>query len=182
MSKAALARRIGAFSALTLAEIALGVAIAHPVAGMVGGDLGGGGFPTWLWPAFCIVGLTLIWLSTARSLVIRPIRDRRSDLAHRDHFDPAVSTIRRAQGWYHDPYRIHQYRWFSKGKPSALVRDGGTESNDSPPGIPYVGSLVPEEIDESLNANGADLQRAGDRQPRDVWEVAADASTWFPLN
>jgi hypothetical protein len=37
------------------------------------------------------------------------------------------------QGWYADPFRIHEARYFSVGQPTALVRDGGTESYDEPP-------------------------------------------------
>jgi len=32
------------------------------------------------------------------------------------------------EGWYSDPYRLHEHRWFSDGKPTALVRDGGKTS------------------------------------------------------
>jgi hypothetical protein len=28
-----------------------------------------------------------------------------------------------AEGWYRDPYGIHQDRWFSAGTPTSLVRD-----------------------------------------------------------
>ena len=31
----------------------------------------------------------------------------------------------KAEGWYHDPYRLHEARWISDGAPTALVRDGG---------------------------------------------------------
>src|SRR5579862_4266970 len=37
------------------------------------------------------------------------------------------------QGWYADPFRLHEARYFSAGQPTALVRDGGTESYDEPP-------------------------------------------------
>jgi hypothetical protein len=39
----------------------------------------------------------------------------------------------RSQGWYRDPYRTHDERWFSNGQPTNLVRDHGTESYDEPP-------------------------------------------------
>jgi hypothetical protein len=39
----------------------------------------------------------------------------------------------RPPGWYLDPYRNHDDRWFSDGKPTNLVRDQGTESYDEPP-------------------------------------------------
>ena len=44
-----------------------------------------------------------------------------------------LDTAIRAQGWYVDPYRQHEARWFSDGTPTALVRDGGVESRDDPP-------------------------------------------------
>jgi hypothetical protein len=47
------------------------------------------------------------------------------------------------QGWYVDPYRLHEARWVSAGVPTALVRDGGTESNDAPPLSDYTGPLTP---------------------------------------
>ena len=44
----------------------------------------------------------------------------------------------REEGWYTDPYGLHERRWFSDGSPTKLVSDTGTTSNDSPPGTPYV--------------------------------------------
>lgn len=38
-----------------------------------------------------------------------------------------------AEGWYLDPYGLHDERWFSDGSPTALVRDGRTVSQDTPP-------------------------------------------------
>ena len=34
------------------------------------------------------------------------------------------------EGWYSDPYRVHEQRWFSDGTPTILVRDRGTTSKD----------------------------------------------------
>jgi len=42
-------------------------------------------------------------------------------------------TIGRAQNWCVDPYGTHEARWFSRGIPTALVRDRGVESQDPPP-------------------------------------------------
>jgi hypothetical protein len=36
-------------------------------------------------------------------------------------------------GWYVDPFGRHEARYFSEGKPSKLVRDGGRETYDPPP-------------------------------------------------
>ena len=173
-----LAGRVGLLSAVTLAEVVLGLLVVRPFVGVARGLT----FPGWLWPTLCIVGLSLIWLYAAWSFVIRPVRFERRFGAIRHHLDPTVTTTRGAEGWYQDPYRIHQYRWFSMGKPSALVRDGLIESNDAPPDMPYVGTVVPEEDAAGAGANGADLRRAGDGKKRDGWDAASDASTWFPLN
>jgi hypothetical protein len=43
-----------------------------------------------------------------------------------------------AQGWYRDPFHVHEDRYFSAGNPTKLVRDGSQESNDDPPDLPYV--------------------------------------------
>jgi len=51
-----------------------------------------------------------------------------------------------AQGWYRDPYRVHEDRHMSAGLPTKLVRDGGCESYDVPPDRPLPeGDLVPVE-------------------------------------
>jgi len=42
------------------------------------------------------------------------------------------------EGWYSDPYRVHEQRWFSDGTPTILVRDQGTTSKDPPPDGPYL--------------------------------------------
>jgi phospholipase C len=37
------------------------------------------------------------------------------------------------QGWFEDPFRLHEARYFSAGRPTKLVRDGDVESYDEPP-------------------------------------------------
>ena len=37
------------------------------------------------------------------------------------------------QGWAEDPFRLHEQRYFSAGRPTKLVRDDGVESYDEPP-------------------------------------------------
>ena len=54
-----------------------------------------------------------------------------------------ADTLKNAQGWYSDPYGYHKARWFSDGRPTALVRDDGVESSDPPPEAPFVGGLKP---------------------------------------
>jgi hypothetical protein len=87
-----------------------------------------------------------------------------------------------AEGWYVDPYQHHEARWFSDGRPTALVRDGGVESHDAPPSTPYGGQL--ESIAENPAAGPDDLRRADSNEgPVDphaaadaVWEVFDETS------
>src|SRR5579863_2813516 len=37
------------------------------------------------------------------------------------------------QGWSDDPFRLHEVRYFSGGRPTNLVRDSNQESYDEPP-------------------------------------------------
>jgi hypothetical protein len=39
----------------------------------------------------------------------------------------------REEGWYKDPYRVHECRWFSDRNPTPLVRDGTVEAQDTLP-------------------------------------------------
>jgi hypothetical protein len=63
-----------------------------------------------------------------------------------------------AEGWYRDPYGIHQDRWFSAGTPTSLVRDRGMEGHDDPPGYPAPGP--PVEIPDINRFPGDDMRRA----------------------
>lgn len=63
-----------------------------------------------------------------------------------------------AEGWYVDPYGLHEARWFSNGEATALVRDGKVESQEPPPDRPPDGPLEP--VAESAPAGGVDLLRA----------------------
>jgi hypothetical protein len=42
------------------------------------------------------------------------------------------------RGWCNDPYGRHEHRWLTAGKPTALVGDGGVESQDPPPDGPFI--------------------------------------------
>ena len=53
----------------------------------------------------------------------------------------------RFEGWFTDPYGIHEARWLSDGRPTKLVRDGGVESHDEPP--PGAPSVVPERLERT---------------------------------
>jgi hypothetical protein len=44
------------------------------------------------------------------------------------------------EGWCPDPFGRHEARWLSGGEPTDLVRDGGVESHDEPPGTQGAGS------------------------------------------
>ncbi len=77
--------------------------------------------------------------------------------------DGSAQPDRPPQGWYVDPYGIHDHRWFSQGTPTALVRDGRTESQDPPPDRPYEGPLVTAAPPRAPDRPAEDRQRAGDR-------------------
>jgi hypothetical protein len=68
-----------------------------------------------------------------------------------------------AQGWYRDPYALHEDRYMSEGTPTKLVRDDGSESYDPPPDRPLPdGELVTVEPPANEELHGADLRRADD--------------------
>jgi len=69
-----------------------------------------------------------------------------------------------AQGWYHDPYGLHGDRWFSGGRPTDLVRDGGVVSRDVPPPGEEPAPLVPAEVGP---ADSSDTKRADDAERKD---------------
>ncbi len=181
-----MAWRVAVVTLLAAAGAAIGLWIVPWAAGgkpEARSSIVGGSFPSWLWPTMVITVLSLLWLFLARRLVIKPIRGRGSyRRTSRLEAGPAVTGTELAQGWYEDPYRVHEYRWFSAGRPSSLVRDGLTESNDPSPAQPYPGAPVPQSSGAKSGANGADLRRAGEGREPDSWDVAVDASTWFPIN
>ena len=72
-------------------------------------------------------------------------------------------TTSRAQGWYRDPYCIHQDRYFSAGMATKLVRDGGREAYDAPPDQPLPdGVLVPADEMGEEKWDGTSMRRADD--------------------
>jgi hypothetical protein len=91
-----------------------------------------------------------------------------------------------AEGWYRDPYQIHTDRWFSAGRPTSLVRDGGVESHDPPPS-----PLPPGELVESASADmerDDDLRRADDQGAGEAYDSgqaaidhAAETGFGFPI-
>ncbi len=72
----------------------------------------------------------------------------------------------REEGWYTDPYRRHEARWFSDGTPTELVRDQGKTSKDPAPGGSY--AEQPKPVPEASDAD--DLQRADDEEQSRVQE------------
>src|SRR5262245_26839584 len=58
-----------------------------------------------------------------------------------------------AEGWYRDPFGIHEDRWMSQGRPTKLVRDGGTEAYDPPPDLPLPDALMPVTSDDVRGAD-----------------------------
>lgn len=80
------------------------------------------------------------------------------------------------EGWYSDPFRRHEHRWFSDGTPTALVRDRGATSQDPPSDAPYLEQPRPIEAATSLAED--DLRRGDDEEPQSVDPVDA-AWTYF---
>ena len=73
------------------------------------------------------------------------------------------------EGWFTDPYAVHEARWMSDGRPTKLVRDGEVESYDEPP--PGPPTVVPERLEDDPSAvNGDDLLRADDAEQTDPYE------------
>jgi hypothetical protein len=91
----------------------------------------------------------------------------------------------KAQGWYRDPYSVHEDRYFSDGQATKLVRDSGVEGYDPPPpGSPET-ELV--EIPESEQSDGSDLRRADDRSAgynpqATAWSAIDSALVYGPRN
>ncbi len=46
------------------------------------------------------------------------------------------------QGWFQDPFGLHERRYFSAGRPTKLVRDGQVETYDEPPSTEYDAAAV----------------------------------------
>jgi len=73
-------------------------------------------------------------------------------------------TSRELQGWYDDPFRLHEARYFSAGKPTKLVKDGDVESYDEPPGegVPEYGAAPSSGHAVSEAANRTAANKASD--------------------
>ena len=95
-----------------------------------------------------------------------PASDSVAESPQRVYYGRTVTSDDHAEGWYLDPYGLHEQRWFSAGKPSQLVLDGPVETNDPPPGRPFDGPLVPAPAAEA-HAGGSDLRRADEAESGD---------------
>jgi hypothetical protein len=84
----------------------------------------------------------------------------------------------KAQGWYRDPYQVHEDRWFSSGQPTKLVRDGAVEAYDPAPAGPPRTRLV--EVRPAEPTNGSDLRRADDPSAGAVYD--AKAAFWAVMD
>jgi hypothetical protein len=70
------------------------------------------------------------------------------------------------EGWYLDPFKVHEARWFSDGTPTTLVRDkDGVETYDAPPSTTFQGDLTP--VSEPVTSDSDDLLRADEENPDD---------------
>jgi hypothetical protein len=67
------------------------------------------------------------------------------------------------QGWQADPFRLHEARYFSAGRPTKLVRDGMAESFDEPP----AGAWEPAAMTTVAPA----LDSAAPAQPGPGWAI-----------
>ena len=94
----------------------------------------------------------------------------------------------KAQGWFRDPYRVHEDRYFSDGRPTKLVRDDGVECYDPPPPGPPEVELV--EVSDTQPAEASDLRRADERaagkavfdQEAAFWGVMDSVAVYGPMN
>ncbi len=80
-----------------------------------------------------------------------------------------------AQGWFVDPYGIHQHRWISMGKPTDLVRDGTVEATDEPPSRPPSLPFVPV----STGPAQWDMRRADDATRQAIPDAASYGDVAF---
>jgi hypothetical protein len=88
-----------------------------------------------------------------------------------------ATTTTAALGWYRDPFSRHEDRYFSEGKPTKLVRDGGRESFDPPPDLPLPGPPVPAASHAPPSSSGADLRRADDAERGPAYDRRAPVET-----
>lgn len=89
-----------------------------------------------------------------------------------------------AEGWYRDPFGVHEDRWISQGKPTKLVRDGGAETYDEPPSDEVTVPLVPVDGPEPIDGDDlsrADAQNGPPDYSRAAWDVFDQTSHTGPV-
>jgi hypothetical protein len=91
-----------------------------------------------------------------------------------------VGTIS-AEGWYRDPFAIHEDRWMSQGRPTKLVRDGGVEAYDPPPDLPLPTELVPCVSDSGEDSGAGEGGQEPGYSDRRARRAAFDAITGVSL-
>jgi len=89
---------------------------------------------------------------------------------------PSSDDESSAEGWYLDPFGVHECRWISDGIPSKLVRDGNTEFTDDPPDRPPSHPFIPAPEDDGLTF-GADQLRADDAELEPIPDRSAYLQT-----
>ena len=94
-----------------------------------------------------------------------------------------MPPVDRAQGWYDDPFGLHEHRWFSAGEATSLVRDGDVEADDPPPSTVPRGQLSRAGAGPGPT-DGSDLRRADDGGlGRDYVDAVLDTlAQVFPLH
>jgi hypothetical protein len=78
-------------------------------------------------------------------------------------WNTAMSDSGEPEGWCLDPYGRHELRWYSAGRPTALVRDGRLEGHDEPPGGPPPHPPVPAPEVDAPVASDYDAEEAAER-------------------
>jgi len=92
------------------------------------------------------------------------------------------SVNQEAQGWYRDPYGLHEDRYFSAGVPTKLVRDAGSESYDEPSARPLPETqLVPAPSADGDENHGSDLRRADEASSDDPYSAEAAKRAAFDV-
>lgn len=82
-------------------------------------------------------------------------------------------------GWQSDPFGLHEQRYFSQGKPTKLVRDGGVESYDPPPETAPAPALAPRSVPLSEPSPPLSVAALLPIPPRPGWWQASDGN-WYP--
>jgi len=95
--------------------------------------------------------------------------------------DPIVSgdsipprPARTREGWYFDPLRRHEYRWFSAGMPTALVRDGYVDGKD-PVDLSELGRAAFASVNEGPGLPDPPEPRPETKGPAAWWDGAVAA-------